>query len=39
MLAGLEKASGNNSEAGGRKAASGVARRGDEMRPLDLTPT
>jgi hypothetical protein len=39
MLAGLEEASGNDSESGARKAGLGNASRGDAMRPLDLTPT
>ena len=39
MLAGLEKASGNDSESGAREAALGNTNRGDETRSLDLTPT
>jgi hypothetical protein len=39
MLAGLEKATGNDSESGARKAAVGNTGRGNETRPLDLTPT
>jgi len=39
MLAGLDKASGNDSECGARKAALGNTSREDETRALDLTPT
>ena len=39
MLAGLEKALGNDSESGDRKAALGITRPEKEMRSLDLTPT
>jgi hypothetical protein len=39
MLAGLEEASGNDSESEARKAALGNASRGDAMRPVAFTPT
>jgi hypothetical protein len=39
MLAGLAKASGNDSEFGARKAALRQHSPGDETRPLGLTPT
>jgi hypothetical protein len=39
MLAELEKASGNDSESGARKAALGNTNLGDETRSWDFTPT
>ena len=39
MLAGLDKASGNDSESGTRKAASGNTTEEDGTQPLNLTPT